>query len=416
MAGPDIPFDKAYLTATWLETLLYGMNFVLYWTCMSMLTRCRRTPKVNTVMVGSRTLMFAFSTAHVSLGFQRLVEGCNILRDRPGGPAAFFSDVSVPPNVVKVGIHTVNASPLRSYAFFIGDSIVVWRCWLVWGRDWKMCVLPTLLIIASASAVPGYPIAVMSSSSYFSPSLAVCGFAQTVKCARAPMVDSPFAHSLQTWNGLVFGLSLATNVTVTLLISLRLCYLLRVEGGSRTFRFWRVLVIIIESGMIYSVALVCEITLYFLRSNAFYIVYDPIAQLTAIAPTLIIVLTALQLTSSDVRAFKPCGGVMTESIEPLRFSPDNAHLGGAPPVGGLLKHRVERSDINDLSLATEEGEMSSAQACHQCNMSRFHWYFDELPVSQTVIGPAGICNRGTLPMMDIPTRPICRRSLGSRRT
>ena len=52
------------------------------------------------------------------------------------------------------------------------------------------------------------------------------------------------------------------------------------SGGSKNFRYWRVLVIIIESGMIYSVALICEITLYFLGSNAFYIVYDPIAQLT----------------------------------------------------------------------------------------------------------------------------------------
>ena len=52
------------------------------------------------------------------------------------------------------------------------------------------------------------------------------------------------------------------------------------SGGSKNFRYWRVLVIIIESGMIYSIALVCEITLYFLGSNSFYIVYDPIAQLT----------------------------------------------------------------------------------------------------------------------------------------
>lgn len=46
--------------------------------------------------------------------------------------------------------------------------------------------------------------------------------------------------------------------------------------------------IIIESGMIYSVALICEITLYFLNSNAFYIIYDPIAQLTVCAPVFFI--------------------------------------------------------------------------------------------------------------------------------
>ena len=57
-------------------------------------------------------------------------------------------------------------------------------------------------------------------------------------------------------------------------------YMLRMGGGIAHFRYWRVLLIIIESGMLYSIALICEITLYFLNSNAFYIVYDPIAQLT----------------------------------------------------------------------------------------------------------------------------------------
>ena len=49
---------------------------------------------------------------------------------------------------------------------------------------------------------------------------------------------------------------------------------------STQFRYTKVLVLIIESAMIYSAALVVEITLYFIGSNAFYIVYDPIAQLT----------------------------------------------------------------------------------------------------------------------------------------
>ncbi|KAI0775779.1 hypothetical protein BD413DRAFT_284875 [Trametes elegans] len=254
MAGADIALDKAYLTAIWLETLFYGQNFVLFWACLSLLTFWRRTPKVNKLLVGIAITMFAFSTAHVSLGFQRLIEGFIVRRDRQGGPSAFFSDVSIPANVVKVGIHTVNS--------ILGDSVVVWRCYLVWGRDWKMCVLPILLIIASA----------------------ICGFAQTVYFARAKALHSAFAHNLQIWNGSLFSLSLATNVVVTILIAMRVWYMFRLGGGSRNFRYWRVLVIIIESGMIYSVALICEITLYFLGSNAFYIVYDPIAQLTVGPP------------------------------------------------------------------------------------------------------------------------------------
>lgn len=37
---------------------------------------------------------------------------------------------------------------------------------------------------------------------------------------------------------------------------------------------------VVESGMIYSVALICEVTLYFMGLNSFYIIYDPIGQLT----------------------------------------------------------------------------------------------------------------------------------------
>ena len=152
------------------------------------------------------------------------------------------------------------------------------------------------------------------------PSL-VCGFAQTVYFAKSKEVHSAFAHILQIWNGSLFGLSLATNITVTLLISLRVWYMLRDFGGKKYFPYFKVLLVIIESGMIYSVALICEITLYFLKSNAFYIVYDPIAQLTvspvffpllcccistlrsqAIVPTMIIVLVGLELTSNDVHS------------------------------------------------------------------------------------------------------------------
>ena len=133
--------------------------------------------------------------------------------------------------------------------------------------------------------------------------------------------------------------------------------MLRLGGGTASFRYWRVLVIIIESGMIYSVALICELALYFLGSNAFYIVYDPIAQLTvrspspqhrlssnsaqAITPTMIIILAALQLTSNDVhsrltrsknaRIFKPgTDGSSTVPLDTMNFAANEALVSAAP--------------------------------------------------------------------------------------
>lgn len=272
MAGGQMSLARAYLSAIWLETLFYGMNFVLFWSCIVILTIRRRTPVINKTLVLIATLMFCFSTAHVSLGFYRLIEGFIVLPNIPGGPSAFFSDVSIPANVVKVGIHTVNS--------VVGDSVVVWRCFLIWSRNWKMCIVPILLVIASA----------------------ICGFAQTVYFARGTGLHSAFSPELKIWNGALFSLSLATNVTVTALITVRAWYMLQLSGSVAHFRYWRILVIIIESGMIYSVALICEITLYFLSLNAFYIVYDPIGQLTGITPTLILLLAGLELTTNDVHS------------------------------------------------------------------------------------------------------------------
>ena len=83
-----------------------------------------------------------------------------------------------------------------------------------------MCILPILLIIASASKhhrSPAHPIRTPE----LIVSCIVCGFAQTVYFARAQKLHSAFAHSLQIWNGSLFSLSLATNVVVTVLIAMR---------------------------------------------------------------------------------------------------------------------------------------------------------------------------------------------------
>ncbi|KAM5530002.1 hypothetical protein V8D89_016330, partial [Ganoderma adspersum] len=107
MAVAFIPLDKAYLTAIWLETLFYGINLCLFCSYVYVL-RFRHTRKITPIVFWVAVLMFMFSTVHVSLGFYRLIRGFIDLRDQPGGPGAYFSDVSTPPNVAKVTIHSVN--------------------------------------------------------------------------------------------------------------------------------------------------------------------------------------------------------------------------------------------------------------------------------------------------------------------
>ena len=132
MAARGISADRAYLIAIWLETLLYGTfklaitttldtltyrtgtNLVLCCCCMIMLTVRRRTPQINRLLVAITLIMFALSTAHVSLGLRRLIEGFIVDRDNPGGPAAYFEDISLPENLAKISIHVVNVRDTAS--------------------------------------------------------------------------------------------------------------------------------------------------------------------------------------------------------------------------------------------------------------------------------------------------------------
>ena len=127
MAVAYIALDRAYLTAIWLETLFYGMNMVLFGSYLFIARYKRRQAKVNKVIFCTAVMMFLFSTTHVSLGFYRLMEGFIVLRDTIA-PSAYFSDVSIPTNVAKVCIHTVNVS--------IFDYVLV--------RKLKECVLVCL--------------------------------------------------------------------------------------------------------------------------------------------------------------------------------------------------------------------------------------------------------------------------------
>ncbi|KAI0713462.1 hypothetical protein C8Q76DRAFT_675570 [Earliella scabrosa] len=273
MPTGQLALDRAYLVAIWLETLFYGINVCLFVSYVY-IVRFRRARKISPAIFCVAVLMFCFSTIHVSLGFARLIWGFIEHRDAPGGPAAFFSDVSQPPNVAKVTIHTVNT--------ILGDGIVVWRCWHVWGRSWKVCIAPVLLIAASA----------------------VCGFGQAHTFATATTTKSAFASTLARWNGSLFALSFVTNVVVTTLIAARLWFILQnMEGNALAgapFRYFKIFMLIIESAMIYSAAILIEIILYFSGHHAFYIVYDPIAQLTGIVPTVIIIISTLGLTVEDV--------------------------------------------------------------------------------------------------------------------
>jgi len=110
---------ESEFTITNVELLfvMKGMNLLLFFSYLFIAIYKRKIRRINKVLLFTAIAMFCFSTIHVSLGFSCLIDGFIYLRDQPGGPGAFFSDVSIPSNVVKAITHTINS--------ILGDSIMV---------------------------------------------------------------------------------------------------------------------------------------------------------------------------------------------------------------------------------------------------------------------------------------------------
>ncbi|KAF9050836.1 hypothetical protein BDZ89DRAFT_940567 [Hymenopellis radicata] len=255
-----ITTDKAYLIAVFLESIFYGINLLLFIIYL-FLAPARGIGNNKKLILPLAVAMFLLSTTRLILDFYRLFNGFILHSLNPG---AFFNNVSDPSHVAKTVVHTFNC--------ILGDVIIVWRCYLVWGRNMYICVGPALLILAST----------------------IAGLGQAATFSRC---TSAFDPALLGWNEAVFTLSFITNVGVTLLIALRIVYLKKHQSSmlpSDSF-YQFVLITVVESGLVYSAALLVNVVLYFSRDNAFYIVYDPIGQLAVIVPTTIVVTAQLGL-------------------------------------------------------------------------------------------------------------------------
>ena len=174
----------------------------------------------------------------------------------------------------------------------------VWRCYHVWGQNLWVCAVPILMIMASASKVSDISILNASTNALQVQDLPRQSSSQLPKIriqhSRQPSNIGTGQFLVSRW--LQMSLSHRSSPLVSgsypnkhmhsrvYLNLLPRRYLERqikdLPDHRHSLRYRKVLALVIESGAIYSSALVIEITLYFLNTNAFYIVYDPIAQLT----------------------------------------------------------------------------------------------------------------------------------------
>ncbi|KAF9036919.1 hypothetical protein BDZ89DRAFT_1129962 [Hymenopellis radicata] len=264
MAATGIPIDRIFLVGIWIETVLYGMNCIIFAAAMYVLLIKRRgmVPRPLTAMT---MLLFAFSTAHVSLVLRQLLEA--FIWGEPGTASAYFSEQHAPLPNTKLVLYSLNV--------FAQDLILIWRLWVVFEKNWW--VTGPFLVWEFMHTAAGFIAEARGSS---------------------PAI-SPFDKVLRDWALVNWTLDLAVNIGCTALIAIRLWWVGRrarritKSGGNKYFG---VILTMVESGTIFALATLIAVALYLSGSFATFAAVDSVIQLATMTPLLIIVRVGLNLT------------------------------------------------------------------------------------------------------------------------
>ncbi|KAL0947484.1 hypothetical protein HGRIS_013589 [Hohenbuehelia grisea] len=151
--------------------------------------------------------------------------------------------------------------------FMMGDSILIWRVWVVWNRSWKATIVPVALMLAAAGA-------------------------------RTPIIISPVL--VRAFVSDIASIIIVVNVGLcTLLIGGRIWYIQREVSKNLNSPYRRtykaVMLLLIESGGLYFISQLLGIILSKVHNLGVHTVLDIQVPLIGILPTLIVLLVYLEM-------------------------------------------------------------------------------------------------------------------------
>ncbi|KAI0761630.1 hypothetical protein BD413DRAFT_485645 [Trametes elegans] len=234
-------------------------------------------------MLGMSLLLFVIATVHVATNFSRIIQAFTIHVDTPGGPAAFFGQLSNFTNMF--------GSTLYVLQTLLGDAMVLYRCFLVWERKVWVAAFPAMLLLGSV--VTGVGI--------------LYSFDKTVPQA------SIFVVQLNHWITAYFSMTFATNVICTALVAYRVWAINQKPLSFMHNRLRSVMVLILESGAIYSATLLALLILYNTDSWFQYVVLDAVSPIVGIVFSVIMLRIATGVSNVEGQTVlalsQPSGGL-----------------------------------------------------------------------------------------------------------
>ncbi|TCD62715.1 hypothetical protein EIP91_006541 [Steccherinum ochraceum] len=248
------------------EGMMYGFSVLMFILTAWLLLRNRRRRRTNRGVMLAGVALFLLSTAIFAVNITRLRQG--LLYNGPflpGGIEQYFGDVSQSTFVIKSTLYNVQTLVL--------DAVV----------RWYIIVVPIMGWLG----------------------LLACTVGNNVTLALpAPTSGDVFNNRYGGWISAVYSTTLATNLTATGLLAYRIWSVNRKTANyASSDRLGIMLRVVIESGALYSIAIVAALICFVTGSPGVYVALDLLCPLLNIVYNMIIVRVGLATDSQ----FSPPG-------------------------------------------------------------------------------------------------------------
>ncbi|OAX36821.1 hypothetical protein K503DRAFT_772138 [Rhizopogon vinicolor AM-OR11-026] len=264
MALPSV--DRMFITSAWLESILYGINCVLFGTCVYILFNRRK--KAHWITLAACTFHISIATAHSILTLFRSLQAFT-------NPAI----VSVPDGsslyLVKHTALFFAGGTLHLLNGFALNFLLIWRLYVVWHNCWILIVMLTLEAAHIATSVAAWVLLFQTSPVFLRRTTQFVDAGLSFDLAVTVLVTSGIAYRL--WRA-------GRNVS-------------DLTGGQNAYK--AAIYTIIESGAIYTSSIIVVTGLVISGSLAGVVALNVNIQISTLAPLLLIARLGLGMTHGD---------------------------------------------------------------------------------------------------------------------
>ncbi|KAF9004534.1 hypothetical protein BDQ17DRAFT_1304591 [Cyathus striatus] len=257
-----LSLEVAVAVAIWTEVLLYGVYTSLFFESIFIMFKKRSTSaNPAKVFLVSTILMYLVATAHIVVNLFRLIR-LFIFHDDLEGLSDYLMDFQQ--------WDTLAHNVMIAVMTWLGDALVIYRCFIIWDNNYYVIVLPVILLLLS----------IATNATLFQ--------WYTHPGAATTSQEIP-------WLNTIYPFAFVQNVMTTGMIALKIWRQHRASNAfgvvdiTSRLSLINIMRVVVESAMIYTVQLLILIILYPLHHNAQFIVQSAVVPSIGIVFVLIAV-------------------------------------------------------------------------------------------------------------------------------